>query len=164
MATVAGEILLEAVAAVARAVAWGVGVAPLQGGAGSGLLGGLGGLGAVAGLGVVGAGIVIAAFGRRLLLAGYGIALGLDLGLALAVGSLGLFEDVDNVLALLGVWVDRSAKGAYRLSPVIARDEGGGGGGRGGGMRRTLLTTLPDLLMTVMVSPTPIAMAAASRG
>ena len=102
MAAFAGEILLEAVGAatgaVARAVAGGVGVPPLEGGP----LLGVGGLRAVAGLGVVRAGIVVGAPGRQLLVAGIGIALGLDLCLALAVGGFGLFEDVDNVLALDG--------------------------------------------------------------
>lgn len=51
-----------------------------------------------------GAGIVIDANGfytlAELLLAHGSIALGLDLSLALAVGGLGLLEDVDDVLAL----------------------------------------------------------------
>lgn len=40
------------------------------------------------------------ALSQGLLLAQGGIALGLDLSLALAVGSFGLFENADNVLAL----------------------------------------------------------------
>jgi hypothetical protein len=39
---------------------------------------------------------------QGLLLAHGSIALGLDLSLALAVGSLGLLEDADDVLALWG--------------------------------------------------------------
>jgi hypothetical protein len=74
----------------------------------------------------------------QLLLFDCGIALGLDLCLAFAVGGLGLLEDVDNVLALRAV---STARRAYR---VLAY------------RRLTLLTTLPLLLMTVMVSPTPI--------
>lgn len=66
------------------------------------------------------------------------ISLCLDLCFALAICRLGFLEDVDDVLALRAV-----SNPAYRVvSPY---------------RRRTLLTTLPDLLMTVMVSPTPIA-------
>jgi hypothetical protein len=63
---------------------------------------GFGGLGAVRD---VGAGIVVIkadgldALGELSLLHG-SIAFGLDLSLALAVGGLGLLEDVDDVLAL----------------------------------------------------------------
>jgi hypothetical protein len=67
-----------------------------------------------------------------------GILFGFDLCFALAVGGLGLLEDTDEVLAL-----QRVSDGAYRASVSYRR--------------LTLLTTLPDLLMTVMVSPTPIA-------
>jgi hypothetical protein len=52
----------------------------------------------------LGAGIVVDTQGFHALgelpLLDDGIALGLDLRLALAVGGLGLLEDVDNVLAL----------------------------------------------------------------
>ena len=65
------------------------------------------------------------------------ISLCLDLCLALAVGGFGLLEDADKVLALEG--------GQQRLIEEV-----------GGYRRLTLLTTLPDLLITVMVSPTPI--------
>lgn len=69
-------------------------------------------------------------------------ALSLDFSLALAIGSLGLFKNAKNVLAL-GVDVSKGVigSGSSGLSVV----------------GRTLLTTLPDLLMTVIVSPTPIA-------
>lgn len=62
----------------------------------------------------------------------------LDLGLALAVGGLCLLEDADDVLAL-GKW---SVRGLSTITIPYRR--------------LTLLTTLPDLLMTVIVSPTPI--------
>jgi len=74
---------------------------------------------------------------QGLLLAHSSIALGLDLSLALAVGSLCFFEDADNMLALWGSLVTFVS---YRQSSAP-----------------TLLTTFPDLLMTVMVSPTPMA-------
>ena len=64
-------------------------------------------------------------------------SLGLDLCFALAVGSFGFFEDVDQMLALEG-----GQQGLIAHSGLIDR--------------LTLLTTLPDLLMTVMVSPTPM--------
>lgn len=76
------------------------------------------------------------ALGEFLRLVG-GFLLRLDLGLALAVGGLCFLEDADNVLAL-GWW---SVRGLSTIVPY---------------RRLTLLTTLPDLLMTVMVSPTPI--------
>ena len=45
------------------------------------------------------------ALAQGLLLAHSSITLGLDLGLALAVGGFGLFKDTDNVLALWGLLV-----------------------------------------------------------
>lgn len=70
-----------------------------------------------------------------------GLLLRLDLRLALAVGRLGLLEDADNVLAL------------WEVSPRVlsVRVLIGSIGAL------TLLTTFPLLLMTVIVSPTPIA-------
>jgi hypothetical protein len=64
------------------------------------------------------------------------LLLGLDLRFALAVGGLGLLEDADNVLAL------RTMSAGLSGGLLLAL---------------TLLTTFPDLLITVMVSPTPIA-------
>lgn len=72
-----------------------------------------------------------------------GIPLGLDLSLALAIGGFGLLEDVDDVLGLLwrsvGTRTRRRGASSFMPGPL------------------TLLTTLPDRLMTVMVSPTPMA-------
>ena len=80
-----------------------------------------------------------------------GIALGVDFGLALAVGRLCLLEDVDDVLGLQAVSGD-------------AMDAMGASCGSSEGAR-TLLTTLPERLMTVMVSPTPmVAVAEAAAG
>lgn len=78
------------------------------------------------------------AIAELLLLCEGSIALRLDLSFALAVGRLGLLEDIDNVLALC------------RHSLVDGHVNVHTGG------VLTLLTTLPDLLMTVMVSPTPM--------
>jgi hypothetical protein len=60
-----------------------------------------------------------------------------DLGFALAVGGFGFLEDGDDVLALRAV-------SRYRTGSSLSA-------------RLTLLTTFPLLLMTVMVSPTPMA-------
>jgi len=91
----------------------------------------------------VGAGIIVDAdgldgLGQLPLLYG-GITLRLDLSLALTVGSLGLLEDVDYVLALERV--STSSCAGLACDGLL-----------------TLLTTLPLLLMTVMVSPSPTAM------
>lgn len=96
----------------------------------------------------MGAGIVLDAqrlyAPGELLLFGGGIALGLDFSLALAVGSLCFLEDAEKMLALReGRWLVRAAwiepMAGYVLCVL------------------TLLTTLPLLLMTVMVSPSPTA-------
>jgi len=65
-----------------------------------------------------------------------------DFGFAFAVGGFGFLEDGDDVLALWEVGTSVNL-----VSRKVSYQTG----------RLTLLTTFPLLLMTVIVSPTPIA-------